>query len=125
MRAWTDERVEQMIGTLLRWGVVLAAAVVLAGGAVHLHRHGTGMPDFRVFRGEPMDLRTVPGILREAASGSGRGLIQLGLLLLVAVPIARVAFSVAAFAMRGDRAYVAVTLVVLALLLFGLGRAGP
>ena len=41
MRAWTDERVERMIGALLRWGVILAAAVVLAGGAMYLVRYGS------------------------------------------------------------------------------------
>jgi uncharacterized membrane protein len=47
-------------------------------------------------------------------------LIQLGLLLLIATPVARVAFSVAAFAMQGDRLYVVVTLIVLAVLIYSL-----
>ena len=51
MRAWTDERVERVIGTLLRWGVILAAAVVLAGGVMYLARYGSTIPDYRVFRG--------------------------------------------------------------------------
>ena len=54
-----------------------------------------------------------------------RGLIQFGLLLLIAVPVARVAFSVVAFALQRDRTYVVVTLIVLAVLLYGLTRAGP
>ncbi len=125
MRAWTDERVEWVIGTLLRWGVILAAAVVLAGGAVYMVRHGSTMPDYRVFRGEPSDLRNVSGIVRGAVSWHSRGLIQFGLLLLIAVPVGRVAFSVVAFTLQRDRTYVVVTLIVLAVLLFGLTRAGP
>ena len=124
MHAWTDERVERVIGGLLRWGVILAAAVVLAGGAVYLARHGSTVPEYRVFRGEPSYLRNVSGIMTDAVSWHSRGLIQFGLLLLIAVPVARVAFSVVAFALQRDRTYVVVTLIVLAVLLFSLTRAG-
>src|SRR4030042_2793837 len=125
MRAWTDERVERVIGTLLRWGVSLAAAVVLAGGVMYLARYGSTIPDYRVFRGEPSDLRNVSGIVMDAVSWRSRGLIMFGLLLLIATPMARVAFSVVAFALPRDRTYVMVTLIVLAALLYGLTRAGP
>lgn len=118
--SWTDERVEGIIGTLLRAGVLLAAAVVLLGGGIFLVRHGGELPHYRVFRGEPSDLRTVSGILADALSFRGRNIIQLGLLLLIATPVARVAFSVVAFALERDWLYVVVTLVVLAVLLFSL-----
>ena len=123
MRAWTDERVEGVIGNLLRWGVILAAAVVLAGGAIHLFRYGSTISDYRVFHGEPSDLRDVSGILKGAFSWNSRGLIQFGLLLLIATPVARVAFSVVAFALQRDRTYVVVTLIVLGVLLYSLARA--
>jgi uncharacterized membrane protein len=50
----------------------------------------------------------------------GRGLIQLGLLILIATPIARVAFSVVAFLYQRDWTYVVVTLIVLGLLVYSL-----
>lgn len=125
MRAWTDKRVERVIGALLRWGVILAAAVVLAGGAMYLVRYGSTVSDYRVFRGEASDLRDLSGIVAGAASLDSRGLIQFGLLLLIAVPVARVAFSVVAFTLQRDRTYVVVTLIVLAVLLYSLTRAGP
>jgi len=117
---WTDQRVEGMVANLLRAGVVLAAGVVLLGGTVYLARHGSEPPHFQVFRGEPSDLRSVSGILKDVGAFRGRGLIQLGLLLLIATPIARVALSVVAFALQKDRPYVIITLIVLALLLFSL-----
>ena len=46
----------------------------------------------------------------------GSGIIQMGLLLLIATPVARVVFSVFAFAVQRDSLYVAVTLVVLVVL---------
>jgi uncharacterized membrane protein len=113
------EHTERMIGILLRTGVISAAFVVLLGGFFFL-LHAGPAPDYRVFRGEPSELEHVFGIVREAASFRSRGVIQLGLLLLIATPVARVAFSVWAFARERDWVYVCVTLVVLGLLLASL-----
>jgi uncharacterized membrane protein len=123
--AWTEERLQSMVAVLLRLGVNLAAAIVLVGGVVFLVRHGYELPHYEVFRGEPTDLRTIGGIVRDAAALSGRGLIQLGLLVLMATPVARVALSLAVFSLQRDRIYVAVTLVVLALLLLSLTGYAP
>jgi uncharacterized membrane protein len=57
-------------------------------------------------------------------NGRGRGLIQLGLLFLIATPIARVAFSIVGFAIERDRMYVVFTLIVLAILLYSLLGSG-
>ena len=118
--AWTDARTESIIGTLLRAGVILSAALVTAGGIVYLIRHGTARPQYGTFRGEPADFRSVSGILSAARAFHGRGIIQLGLLVLIATPVARVAFSVVAFALERDRLDVLVTLVVLGVLIFSL-----
>jgi len=119
-RQWTDQNVEELIGTLLQAGVTLAATVVLFGASVYLIRHGRATPQFHVFKGEPTDLRTISGIVKDALAFQGRGLIQLGLLLLIATPVARVAFSAAAFAIQRDRLYVMVTLIVLVVLIYSL-----
>ena len=111
---------EQLIGGVLRAGVIAAAAVTLAGGIWHLAQSGNAAPDYHIFRGEPAELRSLRGVLRGIAQGHSESLIQLGLLLLIATPVARVAFSVAAFALPRDRLYTAITLVVLAVLLASL-----
>ncbi len=118
--AWSDTRVEQIIGTLLRVGLLIATAVVALGGAIYLKRHGAELPSYRIFRGEPAELRSIAGIVEMAQDWLGRGFIQLGLLLLLATPVARVAFSVFAFIKQRDRFYVGVTLVVLAVLLYSI-----
>lgn len=115
-----DTRLEQIIGNLLRVGVFSAAAVVLAGAVLYLLRYGAALPDYRVFRGEPADLRSLSGIFADVGALRGRGVIQLGLLLLVATPVARVIFSLVAFALEKDRIYVVVTSIVLAVLLYSL-----
>src|SRR6266481_3120182 len=120
MRDQTEQRMDEIMGRLLRTGVILAAAFVLAGGVVFLVRHPEPVTNYRVFQGEPEELRTVSGIFHEAMALRGRGLIQLGLLILMATPIARVAFSVVAFLCQRDWKYVVVTLIVLGLLLYSL-----
>jgi uncharacterized membrane protein len=116
----TDERIDQLMGLLLRSGVILAASIVLAGGMVYLARNPVPPINYRVFGGEPQNLRTVSGIFRQAMAFKGRGLIQLGLLILIATPIARVTFSVFAFLYERDWKYVVFTLIVLGLLLYSL-----
>nr|MBN2278700.1 DUF1634 domain-containing protein [candidate division Zixibacteria bacterium] len=51
---------------------------------------------------------------------TGNGIIQLGLLFLIATPIARVFFSVFAFFRKRDYLYTLITLIVLIILLFSL-----
>ena len=120
---WTDEQVNRIIGNLLKLGVTTAAVVVLTGGIAYLVGHGEEAPAERIFVSEPMALRSVTEIVRGALSGHSLALIQFGLLLLIATPIARVAFSILAFALQRDRTYVIVTLIVLSLLVFSLAGA--
>jgi uncharacterized membrane protein len=121
----TDRKMDEIIGAMLRYGVMLSASVVAAGGIWYLIQYGTTPPGYHVFRGEPEYLRHLRGIVSGVPGFHCRRVMQLGLLLLIATPVARVAFSVVAFALQRDRAYVVITLIVLAVLLFSLtGRAG-
>ena len=122
---WDDQRIEQIIGNLLRAGVLLAATVVLAGGLVFLTRHGHSPMELHTFQGEPAEFRTVTGVLRGSLTWQGRAIIQLGLLLLLATPVARVAFSAVAFTLQRDRLYVLVTVIVLAILILSLSGHAP
>ena len=109
-----------IIANLLRAGVLLSAVIILFGASIYLTRHVVEVTHYNVFKGEPADLRFVSGIVTAAVSLRGRGIIQFGLLILIATPIARVIFSVFAFALERDFLYVAITLIVLAVLLFSI-----
>jgi uncharacterized membrane protein len=117
---WTDKTIEDDIGRLLQAGVFLSAFVVFCGACIYLVRHGRSPVDYHTFHSLPPDSRTVAGIVRGALSLRGRGIIQLGLLLLIATPIARVAFSILGFAEERDRMYVLFAAIVLAVLLYSL-----
>ena len=116
----SDDTVEQIVGRLLQIGVLIAAAVTIVGGVMLLVQHGRSPTDYAIFRGEPAVLRSLSGIVTAALAHDSRAIVQLGLVLLIATPIARVAFTLVAFALQRDRVYVGVTALVLALLLFGL-----
>lgn len=117
---WNDSSIELIIGSLLRSGVLLSASVVSLGGVIYLARQGRTVASYRVFHGDLSSLRTIPGIAHGVLQFSGRAIIQLGLLLLIATPVARVVFSAFAFARERDYLYVAFTLAVLAILLYSL-----
>ena len=116
--ASTEKRFDTLLGTVLRTGVLISAAVVALGGVVYLSDRAVSTPDYHVFKEEPADLRSVSGIISDAKALDGRGLIQLGVLALIATPIARVVFSVIGFARQRDWLYVGATLAVLVLLLY-------
>lgn len=119
-----EDRVDRIISLMLRTGVITAASVVLAGGVWYLARFGALRPNYQTFRGEPQDLRSVAGVWNGVLHLDPRSLIQFGLLLLIATPIARVAFSVVAFAVQRDRLYLGLTTMVLLVLLWSLSGMG-
>jgi uncharacterized membrane protein len=116
----SDENIERMVSVVLRSGVLLSAFVVLAGGIYYLVRHGEEMADYRTFRGQPSIDRMVGQIIHGAMELRARSIIQTGILLLIATPIARVAVSLVGFALERDGKYVAITAIVLAVLLYSL-----
>ena len=121
---WSDDRVEQVVGNLLRVGVLVAAAVAVTGGVAVLVQHGMRLADYGTFTGEAAEFTSIGGIVRGVLALDSRAVVQLGLVLLIATPIARVVFSLVAFLLQRDRLYVVITGIVLAVLLFSLVFGG-
>lgn len=119
-RAADEVRMEQTVGRLLQAGVLVAALVIALGGVALLLAEGDARADFGTFRPAPANERGIGAIVRGALAREPRAVVQLGLVLLVATPVARVALTLVAFARQRDRLYVAMTALVLALLLAGL-----
>lgn len=109
-----------LMGKLLRYGVILSSAVVLLGGIIYLARHGRQLPAYTDFTGPNAGLDSLPAILRGALEGHGKQIIQLGVLMLIATPIARILFSVLAFAIEKDYLYTVITLIVLGVITFSM-----
>ncbi len=113
-----------MMGRLLQVGVLLASTVVFIGGLFYLKAHAGTTKDYRTFTGEPGSLRHPVELLRLLMTGDPAAIVQLGVLLLIATPIARVVFAAIGFAVERDRLYVAISLAVLVVLIFGLIHVG-
>ena len=125
-----ERQAELMISWLLRIGVA-TSAIFVAVGMVLVFRHH---PSYRFSHADLAALtnasteypHTVRSVLSAAAAGRGQGIAMLGLLLLIATPVLRVAVSILLFAHERDLRFVVITTTVLALLLlsFVLGAAG-
>ena len=115
-----DRQMENGMGRLLQAGVLAACAVMAVGAVLYLLHAGGQRESFAVFHAEPASLESISGIVGQALAGTARGIIQLGVLLLIATPVMRVAFAVIGFAWERDIRFVAISLAVLALLAFGL-----
>lgn len=124
-------RMELMISYILRGGVLLSAVVILCGIALAAATRNTGyasiqphhLPDILSFHAAagPGYFPTAPTtVLRAALDGKPYAIIGLGMLLLIATPILRVALSVVFFFAQRDWLYTTVTVFVLAVLLVSL-----
>ena len=123
-------QVELLISNLLRLGVGISLAIILLGTAISFTRH----PDYATSHTELSRLtrpgaafpHTLAQVFNGIRHGQGRAIVILGLLLLIATPVLRVAVSVFAFVYERDPTFVIITSIVLALLLlsFLLGKAG-
>jgi uncharacterized membrane protein len=120
----SEQKMEAQMGLLLRTGVLTSCAIMFAGAILYLLRHGGERESYAVFQGEPASLRSISAVFREARLGGARGLIQLGVLAMIATPVMRVAFAVFGFASRKQWTFTLISLMVLGLLAFGLFDRG-
>jgi len=111
-----DRDIQLFIGSLLRWGVLLSMAVVIFGGIVYLYRHGHSVTDYTTFKGQPAMTTNLSAIINGIFTFRGRSIIQLGILLLIATPIARVLSSAIGFIAEKDYLYTGIALTVLAII---------
>ncbi|HEX4756335.1 MAG TPA: DUF1634 domain-containing protein, partial [Terracidiphilus sp.] len=109
MQAEDDRGLEIAMGRMLQIGVTVAALVVLVGGILYLAQFGGSRPDYGHFQSAPASAETIHGIVANAGRMDARGIIALGMLLLLATPVCRVIFGLVGFAMLRDRFYTAVS----------------
>jgi uncharacterized membrane protein len=120
------ESMNLVIGNVLRYGVVLSAAVILFGTILLAAANGTSDHSTltKYLQDQVPHLQGFDSSFQSLYSGlvsfSAFAWIELGVILLIATPVSRVLVSVFLFAAERDRLYVMVTAVVLALLLFSM-----
>ncbi len=117
-----DTQAASIIGWILQGGVLISAAIILAGTIMlFLQPGGPSLAELTHF---PHSLASLSAGL---ASEQPQAVITLGLLVLIATPVIRVATSIVAFAIEHDYRYVVITLAVLLILLYSIffGDKGP
>jgi uncharacterized membrane protein len=120
----TDAQMDNAIANMLRFGIALAATLMILGGWFYL-KHPTMQPaDYAHFHGTATDLHNLGKVLIGARLADSTSVLELGIVLLIATPIARVALCVVDFARQRDRLYVAVSVAVLLVLVYSLFRGG-
>jgi len=126
IKKFKDADMQLVIGWVLRIGVFLSMSVVFLGGIIYLYRHGHELPGHTTFTGIPAFLQTGGGIIDGIINMRGRAIIQLGIILLIATPIARVLFSAVGFVLEKDYLYVGISILVLAIIVASMlsGHAG-
>ena len=102
------------------YGVLIASYVVLSGGILYLINHGLDIAEYQVFIGTESQFHSPTGVVNAALAGSSQGIIQLGILILIAVPILRVIISLLTFLLEGEFIYVIITSLVLASLTYSI-----
>lgn len=115
-----DKDIETIMGNLLRYGVLSSMAIVLAGAVFYLLQHGKDAPMYKEFVGEPKRITELGNVWQTAMQGRGRSIIQLGLLVLMATPVARIVFSIIGYILEKDYLYIIITLIVLSVIVFSL-----
>jgi uncharacterized membrane protein len=107
-----------MVSGVLIVGVVVSAAFIGIGFMAALAVGWQGsLIGAASARASTTDFSNLPGRL---ATLEPAAIAQLGLVTLLATPVARVAASVAGFALEGDRLYAAITTAVLLILLISI-----
>jgi uncharacterized membrane protein len=113
-----NKKMQQLIGTTLRVGVMTACCIAILSGTYYLIRHGAEpVPDYMKFHGEPVPLTTLSGIFSGLLHFQARNWIQLGVLVLMLTPITRIILSLIDFAHEKDWLYVTITAIVFLVIL--------
>ncbi|MFQ4143567.1 DUF1634 domain-containing protein [Chlorogloeopsis sp. ULAP02] len=113
-----EQQFEQLISSLLKYGVLLACSTVLVGGILYLIRYGTEPANYQFFEGQPSVLDAPKLVFRGILSCSYNSIIIFGLLQLIAIPVIRVALSVFAYMWQKDFTYTMMTLLALSGLIY-------
>ncbi|MCE2696436.1 MAG: DUF1634 domain-containing protein [Nostocales cyanobacterium LE14-WE4] len=115
-----EKQLEYLLSNLLMYGVLIASSIVLFGGILYLIHHGSEPAEYQIFIGTPSEFHSPIGVVNAVFAGSRRGIIQLGLLILIAIPILRVIISLCTFLLQRNFIYVVITSLVLTSLTYSL-----
>ena len=116
-KKFADQDIEIVIGNLLRAGVIISSAIIVVGAIIYLWQSGHEHPDYRKFEGMNNTFYSLSYVFNGVSKFSGEHIVQLGVLILIATPVARIVFSIIGFIKESDTLYIIITFVVLFIIL--------
>ncbi|WP_183576218.1 DUF1634 domain-containing protein [Mucilaginibacter sp. X5P1] len=118
---FADRDMEQFIGLQLRYGVIISSLIVLTGGLIYLQQSGgLALPAYSQFIGTKAGFTSIGQIITGLGTLNARSIIQFGVVVLIATPILRIAFSLVGFVIEKDRLYILITLIVLSVMMISI-----
>ncbi len=115
---YKDRDLQQLVGNLLRWGVIIAMSLVVAGLLLYLFQRGEGAVNYTEFN--PLRFQGFAHLFQGLSNADYHAVIQLGVMVLIATPVMRVVLALIGFALEKDRLYVTVSMIILCVILFSI-----
>jgi uncharacterized membrane protein len=117
MKKIGDLDIQQIIGWVLRLGVLISMTIVFIGGCFYWYRHSGETASYSKFVGVPHFVHSPSGIWHGILTLRGRAIIQAGIILLIATPVIRVLFSMIGFLLEKDWLYTGISFLVLGIII--------
>ena len=115
------QNMEIVVSAVLQAGVIVSSVIILSGITlffIHAHQAPALQNSYRRYSSANYIFpHTLAALKSSVVAGSGAGLIELGVLLLILTPVLRVATSILLFRRQRDRPMTLVTLFVLVVLI--------
>lgn len=106
-----EKDMQILVGNILRIGVLLAMIVVIAGLALFIYANGSNKAQYGTFvEGGHAGMAALWSGIK---AGNANAIIELGVILLIATPIARILFALIGFWLEKDRLYMIISLIIL------------
>jgi len=118
MKSFEEKDLQSFIGNLLRIGVIIAMTIVIVGLLLHLFYNGKNTADFSTF--DDHNVFNFPSFAKQLLSGDSKAIMELGIMVLIATPIARVLFTMLGFWLEKDRLYTLIAFIVLCIIAYSL-----
>jgi len=116
----TQQQAEHFAAHIVRITAICAVILAISGGIFYFFHFGGTIPHYEKFAGEPAHLTTIHGVIGTALHFDFRAVMQLGVIILLLIPLCRVAVFFGTFIMQNDWLYSIITLIVLSILLYAL-----
>jgi len=118
MKSFQDKDLQSFIGNLLRIGVLVAMSIVVIGTVLYMFQYGQETIHYSSFT--PDNVFSLSDFFQRLIHGNSSAIMELGVIVLIFIPIARVLFTMIGFWLEKDRMYTLIAFIVLCIIAYSL-----